>query len=90
MADTAKRTNLIPHNLQHTVWVLSLLTVIPFGVMFAHVFYLTVNVKFNDISGFETDTDDILVWGKIIQEHNKNLEHVLKHMNEVNMTLNKD
>ena len=58
--------------------------------MFAHVFHLTVNVKFNDISGCETDTDDILVWGKIIQEHNKNLEHVLKRMNEVNMTLNKD
>ena len=54
-------------------------TVILFGVVFAQeVFHRTVNEKFNDISGCETDIDNILVWGKTIQEHDKNLECVLE------------
>ena len=39
-------------------------TVIPFGVVFAQeVFQKTVNEKFHDLPGCETDIDDILISG---------------------------
>ena len=52
-------------------------TAIPFGVVFAkEVFHKTVNEKFRDIPGCETDIDDILIWGRTIDDHDWNLEHV--------------
>ena len=38
----------------------------------------------------ETDIDDFLVWGKSKEEHDQRLHAVLKHCEEINLTLNKD
>ena len=59
--------------------------------MFAQeVFHRTVSELFADIEGCETDIDDILVWRKTLEEHDRNLQKTLDHVKEVNMTLNKD
>ena len=34
-------------------------------------------------------SDDILVWGKNAEEHDKNLESVFQRLQEKNLTLNK-
>ena len=66
-------------------------TVIPFGVVFAQeVFHKTVNEKFHDLPGCETDIDDILIWGRTLEEHDQNLERVLNRVADINMTLSKD
>lgn len=66
-------------------------TVIPFGVVFAQeVFHRSVNKKFFDIPGCETDIDDMLVWGRTIDEHDKNLKSVLNRVRKIDMTLNKE
>ena len=66
-------------------------TVIPFGVVFAQeVFHRTVTELFADIDGCETDIDDILVWGKTLEEHDHNLKMTLDHIRKVKMTLNRE
>ncbi|CAB4030046.1 Hypothetical predicted protein [Paramuricea clavata] len=66
-------------------------TVIPFGVVFAQeVFHKTVNEKFHDLLGCEKDIDDILIWGRTLEEHDQNLERVLNRVADINMTLSKD
>ncbi|XP_046857694.1 uncharacterized protein K02A2.6-like [Xenia sp. Carnegie-2017] len=66
-------------------------TVIPFGVVFAQeVFHKTVHEKFQHLPGCETDIDDILIWGRTLEEHDRNLERVLNRVADVNMTLSKD
>ena len=66
-------------------------TVIPFGVVFAQeVFHRTVTELFADIDGCETDIDDILVWGKTLEEHDHNLKMTLDHVRKVKMTLNRE
>ncbi|CAB4024840.1 Hypothetical predicted protein [Paramuricea clavata] len=63
-------------------------TVIPFGVVFAQeVFHKTVNEKFHDLPGCETDIDDILIWGRILEEHDQNLERVLNRVTERQMSV---
>jgi hypothetical protein len=66
-------------------------TVVPFGMVFAQeVFHKTVHEKFNDIPGCETDIDDILIWGRTIDEHDLRLEQVLNRVQEINMTLSQE
>ena len=66
-------------------------TVVPFGMVFAQeVFHKTVHKKFNDIPGCETDIDDILIWGRTIDEHDLRLEQVLNRVQEINMTLSQE
>jgi transposase InsO family protein len=66
-------------------------TVVPFGVTFAQeVFHRTVHEQFRDLPGCETDIDDILIWGRTIEEHDRNLERVLNRVAEINMTLGRD
>ena len=45
---------------------------------------------FENVSGVETDIDDILIWGTTEAEHNKRLERVLKKCAKLNVTLNKE
>ena len=45
---------------------------------------------FRDLPGCETDIDDILIWGRTIEEHDRNLERVLNRVQEINMTLSRD
>ena len=66
-------------------------TVVPFGVVFAQeVFHRTIHEKFNDIEGCETDIDDILVWGRTIEEHDQRLEQVLDRAKKIGLTLSAD
>ena len=46
--------------------------------------------KFRDLPGCETDIDDILIWGRTIDEHDRNLTRVLDRVLEINMTLSRD
>ena len=43
--------------------------------------------SFRDIPGCETDIDDILIWGRTINEHDRNSEHVLNRVSQINMKL---
>ena len=66
-------------------------TVVPFGVTFAQeVFHCSVHEHFRDLLGCETDIHDILIWGRTIEEHDRNLERVLNRVQEINMTLSRD
>ena len=42
------------------------------------------------MDGIETDIDDILVWGRTIEEHDKRLEAALDRAKRIGMTLNPD
>ena len=42
------------------------------------------------MEGVEVDIDDILVWGRNEEEHNRRLKAVLQKCKEINLTLNKD
>lgn len=66
-------------------------TVVPFGVVFAQeVFHRTVSEAFGDITGCETDIDDILIWGQTMEEHDERLAEVMNRVKSLNMTLNKE
>ena len=65
--------------------------VIPFGFVVAQeVFHRSVSELFGDVPGCETDIDDILVWGKTLDEHDRNLKLILDRVKEIHMTLNKE
>ena len=46
--------------------------------------------SFGDLPGIETDIDDILVWGKTMEDQNKHLEAALHRCPTIGLTLNKD
>ena len=63
----------------------------PFGIHSAQeIFHKRVNRLFEDLDGIETDIDDILVWGRTIEEHDKRLEAALDRAKMIGMTLNPD
>ena len=45
---------------------------------------------FDSMEGVEVDIDNILVWGRNEEEHNRRLKAVLQKCKEINLTLNKD
>ena len=45
---------------------------------------------FDDIDGVAVIVDDILVWGKTMDEHNTRLKHALGRARELNLKLNKE
>ena len=47
-----------------------------------------MNTILSDLSGVNVVTDDILVYGAAIQEHNIRLEAVLKRVRDVNLKFN--
>ena len=63
----------------------------PFGIHSAQeIFHKRVNRLFEDLDGIETDIDDVLVWGRTIEEHDKRLEAALDRAKMIGMTLNPD
>ena len=63
----------------------------PFGITSAQgIFQKRISQLLGDLPGVETDIDDILIWGKTKEEHDKRLNAVLKRCEEINLTLNKD
>ena len=46
--------------------------------------------SFGDLPGIETDIDDILVWGKTMEDYNKHVEAALKRCQAISLTLKKD
>jgi hypothetical protein len=63
----------------------------PFGIHSAQeIFHKRINNLFEDLEGVETDIDDILVWGKTIEEHDRRLQATLDRTRMIGMTLNPD
>ena len=54
------------------------------------VYQRSVSNMVHDIEGCEAIVDDILIWGKDIEEHDKRLKQVLDRIREHNMKLNRD
>ncbi|KAK3749625.1 hypothetical protein QZH41_012963, partial [Actinostola sp. cb2023] len=67
-------------------------TRMPFGIHSAQeVFHKGLHELFQDLSGVETDIDDIiLVWGSTREEHDERLEKTLQRARESNLKLNPD
>ena len=64
-------------------------TRLPFGIKSApEVFQKKMSQVLEDIDGAEAIVDDILVWGRDIQEHDARLKKVLDRVKEVNLKLN--
>ena len=65
--------------------------VVPFGIVFAQeVFHRTIDEKFRDLKGVETVIDDFLIWGKTLEEHDRNFKKCLDRIKEFGLTLNKE
>ena len=63
----------------------------PFGIHSAQeVFHKRLHELFHDLDGVETDIDDILVWGRTVQEHDERLEITLQRARQSNLKLNPD
>ena len=63
----------------------------PFGIHSAQeVFHKRINNLFEDLEEVETDIDDILFWGKTIEEHDQRLQATLDRTKMIGMTLNRD
>ena len=66
-------------------------TRMPFGIHSAQeVFHKRLHELFHDLDGVETDIDDILVWGRTVQEHDERLEKTLQRARQSNLKLNPD
>ena len=64
-------------------------TRLPFGVHSAQeVSHKRIHHCFEDIEHFETDIDDILVWGTKVDEHDKNLIQCMDRPEKIWMILN--
>ena len=67
------------------------ITRLPYGLKSAgEVYQRSVSNMVQDIEGCEAIVDDILIWGKDIEEHDERLKHVLDRIREHNMKLNRD
>ena len=65
--------------------------VIPFGIVCAQeVFHRTIDEKFRNMKGVETVIDDFLIWGKTLEEHDRNLKKCLDRIKVFGLTLNQD
>ena len=66
-------------------------TRLPYGLKSAgEVYQRSVSNMVQDIEGREAIVDDILIWGKDIEERDKRLKQVLDRTREHNMKLNRD
>jgi hypothetical protein len=62
----------------------------PFGIKSAQeMFQKRIAQHFDNMECVEVDIDDIFVWGKSEEEHNKRLRSVLQKCKDFNLTLNK-
>ncbi|XP_048747335.2 uncharacterized protein K02A2.6-like [Ostrea edulis] len=62
----------------------------PFGISSApEVFQKRMSQIFEKIEGCDVIMDDILIWGKSVQQHNERLERVLKAVRHEKIKLNK-
>lgn len=60
----------------------------PFGIKSAQeVFQKRIAQHFDNIDGVEVDIDDILVWGRNEEDHNRRLRAVLQRCKEINLPL---
>ncbi|CAC5373518.1 unnamed protein product [Mytilus coruscus] len=61
---------------------------LPFGIVSAsEVFQKAMSEMFDDIEGAVSVIDDVLIWGKDLQEHNERLKKVLDRVRENNLKL---
>lgn len=63
---------------------------LPFGICSApEVFHRTVQQLFDGIEGVGVFLDDIIIWGKTQNEHEKRLSEVLKQAQKSGLKLNR-
>ena len=55
----------------------------------AELFQNAIEQSLIGLQGVKNMSDDILIWGKNAEEHDKNLESVFQRLQEKNLTLNK-
>ena len=61
----------------------------PFGIHRAQeVFHKRLRKLFHDLQGVETDINDILVWGRTIEEYDERLAKALQRARQSNLKLN--
>lgn len=64
---------------------------LPYGISSApEVFTKTLRQMFDAVEGVDVYVDDIIVWGKTIEQHNKRLETVFKIATENGLKFNKN
>ncbi len=64
---------------------------LPYGIKSAsEVFHRLVTQSFENMEGVESFVDDILVWGRDRDEHDRRLADVLEKLRKMNLKLNKD
>jgi hypothetical protein len=62
-----------------------------FGIHSAQeVFHNSLYELFDDLHGVEMDIDDILVWGRTVEEHDERVKNVLQRAQKFNLNLNPD
>ena len=62
----------------------------PFGIKSSSgVFQRTISQIIENLDGCEVIADDILIWGKVTQEHNERLFADLERIRQANLKLNK-
>ena len=63
-------------------------TRLPFGIKSAsEVYQKTISEMVQDIDGCEAIIDDILIWGRDMQEHDARLHNVMKRVSDYNLKL---
>ena len=73
----------------NTPWGRYRYTRLPFGIKTAgDIFIFEMGKILGGLEGVDVITDDILIYGRTIQEHNNRLETVLKRARKVNLKLN--
>ena len=66
-------------------------TKLPFGLTSApEIFCIEVDKILHNCRGVVIHTDDVLIMGNDLEEHDNNLNEVLNRIEEAGMTLNKD
>ena len=64
---------------------------LPFGLVSApEIFQRAMTEMFEDIEKCEVIVDDLLVWGKSVEEHDLTLEKVLQRAEEMNLRFNEE
>ena len=75
----------------NTPWGRYRYTRLPFGIKTAgDIFIEEMNKILEGIPGVNVITDDILIYGRTVKEHNENLKAVLERAREVGLKLNPD
>ena len=55
----------------------------------AEIFQHTIQTVITDVPGTKNVSDDIIIYGKTLADHDRSLHHLLKTLSEAGLTINK-